>query len=141
MATTVNEVVHVKELSRYGFRTPDGKPVNWSTKLSEEEKGKVVPGASYEMTLYISDKGARYANTVGKQVGEVVAPPKVDKAVVESPRKQLDVKPRDFDKEARGKTRCALLEAVLSNSAVNFDEIEKHLPMIDKLVAYVFGDR
>lgn len=138
--TTVNEVVQVAELSRYGFKTAKGVYVNWSKGTKQADKDKVVPGAVFEMELYVSDKGAHYVNSVGKQMDDV---PGAVPSVI-TPKLSQTHPPtvgRDFDKEARGKTRCALLQGLLANSALDLATIDQHFPMIERAVAFVFGDK
>lgn len=47
---------------------------------------------------------------------------------------------RDFDKEARGKTRCALLQALYSNASLDTDDTDKLMRLADLGVDYVFGE-
>jgi len=146
MSSTVKEVVQIKALSRYGFQAEDGRYVNWSKGTKQADKDKVVPGATFEMELFISDKGAHYVNSVGSQVGTSVAPPvaatsKPTASAVKTYLGNPGVASRDFDKEARGKTRCSLVVGLLSNAALDLSKVEEHLPMLDRLVGYVFGDK
>lgn len=55
-------------------------------------------------------------------------------------------KPRDFDAEARGKTRCVQFEAALMSPAIagmKFDTMEQYLALVKQAaeagVAYTFG--
>lgn len=139
MATKVSEVVAVKALSKYGFQLTDGSYVNWGKFVKDEDKSRVVPGASYEVEMYISDKGSKSANSIGRQVGVTADVPAV-RATAPHAASQVVVKARDFDAEARGKTRCALLQGLLANPSLDLAQIEKELPMIDILVSFVFGD-
>jgi len=141
MSSTVKEVVSVKALSRYGFQIGDDTYVNWSKGTKQTDKDKIVPGSAWEMELFISDKGAKYLNNVGAQVGSHSAPP-----VVSFPTGSLS-KPtvttvnnggRDFDKEARGKTFCAYLSAILSNPSTNVKDIAELFPIVDACVARTF---
>jgi len=145
MATTVNEVVQIKQLTKYGFQLEDGSYVNWSKNLKDTDKLKVVPGASLEIELYISDKGSKYANSIGAQVGEVKAPPKTEMkekpGVATYQKVSAALAPRDFDKEARGKTRCALLEALWSNPSTDTSNKEDVFKLVEAGVAFVFGDK
>lgn len=57
-------------------------------------------------------------------------------------------KPRDFDAEARGKTRCVQHEAALMSPAIagmKFNNMEEYLKLVkqaaDAGVAYTFEDR
>ena len=57
-------------------------------------------------------------------------------------------KPRDFDAEARGKTRCVQFEAALMSPAIaglKFDTLEQFLALVEKAaeagVRYTFQDK
>ena len=63
MATSVKEKVNVEQLSKYGFKA-GGEYYNWSKNITEEHKGKVVPGASFDMDIYVADSGKKYVNAV-----------------------------------------------------------------------------
>ncbi len=63
MATNVKEKVTVQELSKYGFKA-GGEYYNWSKNTKEEDKGKIVPGASFDMDIYVADSGKKYVNAV-----------------------------------------------------------------------------
>ncbi len=72
MASNVKEQVTVQELSKYGFKA-GGEYYNWSKNIKEEDKGKVVPGASFDMDIYIADSGKKYVNAVnGSLTGSAV---------------------------------------------------------------------
>lgn len=54
---------------------------------------------------------------------------------------------RDFEKEARGKTRCAMFEAALASPAIagmKFDTMEQYLALVEQAanrgVAYTFEE-
>jgi hypothetical protein len=63
MSSTVKEQIVVSELSKYGFKIGN-EYVNYSTKLPEADKTKVVPGASFHAELFVSDAGKRYLNKI-----------------------------------------------------------------------------
>jgi hypothetical protein len=63
MAQTVVVNVVVEELSKYGFKA-NGKYVGLSKQLSESDKAKIVPGASFEAEYYVSDNGKEYLNKI-----------------------------------------------------------------------------
>jgi len=63
MATNVKEKVTVEALSKYGFKA-GGEYYNWSKNITEEHKGKIVPGASFDMDIYVADSGKKYVNAV-----------------------------------------------------------------------------
>lgn len=143
MVSPIMELIKVEKLSQYGFFDQNGQGYSWGRFLKDEDKNKVVPGASYEMVIYIGPKGGKSINKVGRQVEQGDAPPVVASApTVEQPKvaRQAPVVGRDFDKEARGKTFCQYMAAVLSNPSVNFETVEELFQMIDKCVARTFGD-
>ncbi len=76
MATSVKEKVTVQELSKYGFKA-GGEYYNWSKNIKEEDKGKIVPGASFDMDIYIADSGKKYVNAVNGML-EAGSVPKVE---------------------------------------------------------------
>ncbi len=63
MSSTVKEKVSVEQLSKFGFKA-NNEYYNWSKKISEEDKGKVIPGASFDMDIYVADSGKKYVNSV-----------------------------------------------------------------------------
>lgn len=69
MANTVKEKIRVDELSRFGFKV-GSEYLNYSKKLSEDDKTRVVPGAEFEAELYVADSGKRYLNKI---LSDVVA--------------------------------------------------------------------
>jgi len=73
MATNVKEKVTVAELSKYGFKA-GGEYYNWSKNIKEEDKGKIVPGASFDMDIYVADSGKKYVNAVNGMLSPGEAP-------------------------------------------------------------------
>jgi hypothetical protein len=63
MANTQVVKVTVQELSKYGFKAND-KYVGLSKNLSEADKTKIVPGASFEAEYYVADSGKEYLNKI-----------------------------------------------------------------------------
>lgn len=63
MASTVKEKIVVSELSKFGFKVGQ-EYVNYSKKLPEADKTKVVPGAEFEAELFVADSGKRYLNKI-----------------------------------------------------------------------------
>jgi hypothetical protein len=100
MASTIKEVVTVASLGKWGPRVGD-EYYSWSKNIKEADKGRVVPGGTYEMDLYIADSGKRYINavTVGPNltvgvaaVPAIVAPVFKDTPIVK-PMKAKDSEP------------------------------------------------
>lgn len=63
MSQTTIVKCKVEELSKYGFKA-NGKYVNYSKQITEEDKAKVVPGAEFEAEYYVADSGKEYLNKV-----------------------------------------------------------------------------
>jgi hypothetical protein len=77
MATTQVVKVTVEELSKYGFKA-NGKYVGLSKQLSDADKARIVPGASFEAEYYVADSGKEYLNKIvgiGSSVPQVSAKP------------------------------------------------------------------
>lgn len=87
MASTVKETVQVASLGKWGPKV-GSEYYSWSKNIKETDKGKVVPGGTYDMELYIADSGKRYINSV--TVNGNVAPVKL-KVNVEHPTIQETV--------------------------------------------------
>jgi hypothetical protein len=83
MASTPVVKVMVQELTKYGFKAND-RFVNYSKQLSEGDKAKVVPGASFEAEYYVADSGKEYLNKVltqtlsGPSMNVIIPSPVVD---------------------------------------------------------------
>ena len=71
MAQTVVVKVTIEELSKYGFKA-NGKYVGLSKQLSDADKARLVPGASFEAEYYVADSGKEYLNKI---IGNAVAFP------------------------------------------------------------------
>lgn len=83
-------------------------------------------GTVLEVDLFISDKGNRYINSA-KVVGETAEEKAPKKTKIKEPpvaamQSTPEYKPRDYDKENRGKVKSLFIEALLSNpNVVNTD--------------------
>jgi len=67
MAQTVKEVVKVDSLGKWGPKV-GSEFYSWSKNIKDADKGRVVPGGTYDMELYIADSGKRYINSVASSV-------------------------------------------------------------------------
>lgn len=63
MAQTIAVKVTIQELSKYGYKA-NGEYVGLSKQLSESDKAKLVPGASFEAEYYVADSGKQYLNKI-----------------------------------------------------------------------------
>lgn len=63
MAQTIAAKITVEELSKYGFKA-NGRYVGLSKNLSEADKARLVPGASFEAEYYVADSGKEYLNKI-----------------------------------------------------------------------------
>lgn len=68
MAQTINKVIEVQELTRYGVKV-NNEYVNWSKNINPAQKAQVVPGASYEAEIYVADSGKEYINKINSKPG------------------------------------------------------------------------
>jgi len=71
MAQTVVVKVTIEELSKYGFKA-NGKYVGLSKQLSDADKARLVPGASFEAEYYVADSGKEYLNKILSTVSNTV---------------------------------------------------------------------
>jgi len=140
MSETLKETVTIDSLGKWG---PKIGGAFYSYSKNFKDQAKVVPGATLEIETWISDSGKKYVNKVlGTKEIAAAAPAKAAKA----PAPKADAfKPRDFDAEARGKTRCALFEAALQSPALNgMTDVGEIVEMVTKLsnagFAYVFPE-
>lgn len=122
----MKETLKVDSLSMYGFKVGT-EYVNWSKKITDADKAKVVPGVTLEADLFVSDSGKKYLNAVLKTLDlgattptaakftptekKAYAPKTVAKAVAATVG-------RDFDKEARGKSRFGFFTAAVQSPFV-----------------------
>lgn len=75
MAQTMVVKVTIEELSKYGFKA-NGKYVGLSKQLSDADKARLVPGASFEAEYYVADSGKEYLNKIiSTNVGKETADP------------------------------------------------------------------
>lgn len=153
-----NETITVEKVNQYGVHV-GGKQYNYSKNYSGQ---KLVAGQTVTASIYTSATGAKYINQVcdNPVVLEVAArglpfeaPPAPIKRAYKSkvsltpPERAASVLPmgRDFDKENRGKTRCALLEALYSNPNVVTDlgkmNVEDIYKVVEDGVNFVFDTR
>ncbi len=110
----VNEVVTVDEVA-------EGK-YGWYAKVEDKfyNAGKYFKGIkdmkagnTYELETVTTERGSKYINKLIRMVQDTPAPVAETKTVttgIVAPAKAA-VKGRDFDAEARGKTRCACITA------------------------------
>lgn len=107
-------------------------------------------GTLYEVEVYTSDKGNKYIQKL-LGPGSIKDNPHVENKTIATgsvPPVKAPPKSRDFDAEARGKTRCAIMEAALQSPALvqlassgNIDDLKVVLKKLaDFGYAYVFGD-
>jgi hypothetical protein len=106
--------ITVKNSTKFGLITVDGKMLSNYDKSYDHTKAKA--GDVLEVEIKTSKAGKDYINKIKErkhlvQTASVVPQP----AKTVATQTATVVKPRDFDKEAQGKTRCALYEAALGS--------------------------
>jgi hypothetical protein len=125
MFNTINETITITELSKYGVRIGNtyynyGK--KWDTTVT------LAPGLTYVVEIWSSASGKKYMNKLvqgpldnaAPVAVPVAAPALVSVVSAAVPASSHVGKPsgsRDFDAEARGKTRCALYAAAIQSPA------------------------
>lgn len=71
---TKNVTVKVEKLTKFGFAM-DGRYIGLSKHLSEADKTRLVPGATFEAEFYVSDSGKEYLNKIISAGAVVGTPP------------------------------------------------------------------
>jgi hypothetical protein len=140
----------VEQVSQYGVKVNGGwlNPSKFVKNLPKFEKGKTY---KFEMKTTTSKKnGQEYTNIVGAEIVhtaplniviEEAEKPSAAAKDVFGPIKsapQYTAKTRDFDAEARGKTRCAIYAAAVTGMAKT---IEEAIKISDAGVLYAFSDK
>jgi len=72
MAQTIKETVQVASLGKWGPKVGDVF-YSWSKNIKDADKGRVVPGGTYDCEVYVADSGKKYINSVAAN-GNVVTP-------------------------------------------------------------------
>lgn len=133
MATIMTEKVTVTELSKYGIKVGE-EYYNWSKQIKESEKGKVVPGGTYDMELYVADSGKKYINGVGKgdylepKVSKVVTP-----KVTPSVKKSEEMTRADWDNKDRRISRQGVIQVAVQVAG----SFEEAVILADKMLEFV----
>lgn len=125
--------ITVGQLSKFGFQTPEGEYVNFSKLFKDHEL--VQPNTVLSADVYTAPSGKRYLNKVFSTIkadgGAAVAVAEKPKAKAKKAVDSVNVPaisplaekpaytPRDFDKEARGKTMAMMVSAALQAPAVS----------------------
>jgi hypothetical protein len=113
MATTVKEVVTVSELvkGKFGAQIKAGKDYYSFSKNYKD--GALEAGTTYEMEVYVSDKGYKYINRA-HSVGRSVTPDKTT-APKETPERATE---KAVDLKTRQIMHQGVYQAVVSNPAL-----------------------
>jgi hypothetical protein len=90
MATTQIVKVQVEAMSKYGYKA-NGKYVGLSKQLSDADKARLVPGASFDAEYYVADSGKEYLNKIvsmntPKPVTDMNPPIDTERAVKNTPK-------------------------------------------------------
>jgi hypothetical protein len=125
--------ITVKNAMKFGVSTTDGRLLSNYDKSYDHTKAKA--GDILDVDIKVSKAGKEYINKVKER-----------KHLVQT---ATVVKGRDFDAEARGKTRCAAFgDALSSPSLANFSvgmSEEEFLQLVERVaerqVKYTFGDK
>lgn len=143
MAQTVKETITVASLGKWGPKVGD-EYYSWSKQIKETDKGKVVPGGTYDMELYIADSGKRYINSV--TVNGNVAPVKlkvnvehptiqetVQKAIKTTVKKSEEMTRADWDSKDRRISRQGCIQVAVQVES----DFEKAVELAEKMLSFV----
>lgn len=157
MSENVKEVIKIDDVKegKYGPYAKVGSVYYNKGKFFKGSFDDMKAGNTYEVEVYTTGTGGKYIQKMVAMVsnGAKAAPEKTEetpaKAEDKPVRKTYTPKAavstgRNFDAEARGKTRCALMEAALQSPALpafasSLDEYKKLLvEAADYAYTYVF---
>ena len=142
MATTVKEKVTVTELSKYGVKVGN-EYYNWSKQIKEADKGCVVPGATFDMELYVADSGRKYINSVAALAEpaspkpaaavkpEATKPSFVAKAVAKA--KGEEMTRADWEEKDKRIGRAGVIQVAVQVTA-NFDDA---IELANKMLKFI----
>lgn len=144
MASTITETVTVTSLGKWGPKVGD-EYYSWSKNIKEADKGKVVPGGTYTMELYIADSSKRYINSVAsaKASSAPLLKPLLPKQEVKS---AFEMKPgaiklsdamtrTDWDAKDRRISRQGCIQVAVQITS-SFDEA---VVLAEKMLGFVNG--
>jgi len=142
MAQTKTATVVVEELSKYGFKA-NGEYINYSKKFSESDKAKVVPGATFEAELFVSDGGKAYLNKILAGVIPVTqsAPVKTEKTVTVKhefkPKKTDDsMSKEEWNQKDKRISRQGIIQVAVQVAGTFEDAVE----LANKMLKFVYTD-
>jgi len=146
MASTIKEVVTVASLGKWGPKVGEVF-YSWSKKIKEADKGKVVPGGTYNMELYIADSGKRYINSVETnsnvlpvEMPKIVAPifantPVAKSFVPKAAKKSEEMTRADWDSKDRRISRQGVIQVAVQVTS----HFEEAVILAEKMLGFVNG--
>lgn len=153
MAETIKETVVIDELGKWGPRI-NGTYYSFSKNFTD--KAAVVPGAKLEIETYVAESGKKYVNKILKVVEtHGLRPIPLSQFFAENAGKPVNqtvssssapvFKSRDFDAEARGKSKFGFFAAALQSPCMQAlvdpaDIIALAIKLSDAGMDYVFGE-
>lgn len=135
------ETIQVKALSKYGVQDKDGNYLNWSKKINEAEKGKVVPGGVYTVDMFRAESGKGYINSVIQselvQTPKFVAPGFKDTPLAKSSIVKTNVSETMSKADWNAKDRSMMIGGISHDAAqLVHASFVANVPLEDVLNAY-----
>lgn len=141
MATTTKETVKVESLGKWGPKI-NGEYYSWSKNIKDVDKGRVVPGGTFDLDIYVADSGKKYINAV-KGSTEVLIKPTVVKPV------DVYIKPAVTRAEAKSdamskdewaaKDRRISRQGVIQVAVQVESDFDKAVLLAEKMLGFVNG--
>lgn len=139
MAQTVKETIQVASLGKWGPKVGD-EYYSWSKNIKEADKGKVVPGGTYDCDVYIADSGKKYLNSVtvnGNVAPLLVAPVFKDTPLVKpvkvSVKKSEEMTRADWDSKDRRISRQGVIQVAVQVES----DFDKAMALAERMLEFV----
>lgn len=139
MSMTIKETVTINSLGKWGPRVGD-EYYSWSKNIKETDKGRVVPGGTYEMELYVADSGKKYINTVlnNDSVAKLLKPTVDTVKVTPQVTKSIKTVSSEMSKdEWAAKDRRISRQGCIQVAVQVESDFDKAVQLAEKMLAFV----
>lgn len=136
---TIKETVTINSLGKWGPRVGD-EYYSWSKNIKETDKGRVVPGGTYEMELYVADSGKKYINTVlnNDSVAKLLKPTVDTVKVTPQVTKSIKTVSSEMSKdEWAAKDRRISRQGCIQVAVQVESDFDKAVQLAEKMLAFV----
>jgi len=142
IASGTRRTYTVQELTKYGFRANDTY-VNYSKNISEADKGRIIPGLTFDAEVYVAASGKEYIEKIVSTVdvvGNLAVSPSGNKT--ENPRaatKPVPAKSDTMSKEEWSEKDKRIGRAGAIQVAVQvIADFDGAVALADKMLKYIW---